>query len=214
MSKEAKKMEWDIPIDSAFSTAVPDFILNSKAPDLNQDLSQLLKTLSETRSETYQHSARVAETCRMFGAFLNLKPNDLHTLCFFAWIHDIGKIAVDLQVLQKKSALTKSEWEEIKRHSIQGCDIAGEVLARTDIPKYILHHHERWDGTGYPYGLKHVEIPFFCRMLAVVDAFDAMTHDRAYRKAKTVCEGLAEIKKNSEIQFDPQITKAFLLFNT
>jgi len=106
--------------------------------------------------------------------------------------------------------LTKEEYEIVKKHPTLGEQVINQMSYLKDLAPIVRHHHEKWDGTGYPDGLKGKEIPLLSRILAVADAFDAMTSDRSYRKALSIEEALNEIKKNSGIQFDPEIVDAFL----
>ncbi|HPC73001.1 MAG TPA: HD domain-containing phosphohydrolase, partial [Syntrophales bacterium] len=124
--------------------------------------------------------------------------------------HDIGKIAIPDVILLKPAELTPAEYEVIKTHCRIGDDILAPILLFETERKIIRHHHERWDGKGYPDGLAGEQIPFFARLLAVADAFDAMTTDRPYRKAMTRKEAVAELKKNEGRQFDPQMVKPFV----
>jgi len=112
--------------------------------------------------------------------------------------------------LQKNGPLTAEEWEELKKHPEIGWRIAQNTAELAGIADYILYHHERWDGRGYPVGLKGEAIPLLCRILAVADAFDSMTNDRPYRKAISVNAAVVELKENTGKQFDPEIVECFL----
>ena len=112
-----------------------------------------------------------------------------------AVLHDIGKVAVKKNILLKPGPLTEKEWEEMKKHPEIGHRIAQSTPELASIAEYILCHHERWDGRGYPRGIKGEEIPQLSRILAVADAFDAMTNDRTYRKAMSREDAIAEIKR-------------------
>ncbi len=125
-------------------------------------------------------------------------------------MHDIGKIGVADEVLNKAEKLNNDEWEEIKRHSEIGYRILSSVNEFSDIAKYVLEHHERWDGKGFPKGLKWVDISLQARIIAVADAFDAMISYRSYRKALSEEEALSEIRRFSYTQFDPNVAKIFV----
>ncbi len=125
-------------------------------------------------------------------------------------LHDIGKITVPTDLLSKPGKLTDEELEVIKRHPETGYQILKSVDEYITIAKYVLHHHERWDATGYPAGLKGEEIPLQSRIIAVADAYEAMTAKRPYQKKRTTKEAKAELKKCSCTQFDPLIVKIFL----
>jgi HD-GYP domain-containing protein (c-di-GMP phosphodiesterase class II) len=141
---------------------------------------------------------------------MRLSAKELDELVLLAVLHDIGKVGIKESVLQKTETLTAEDWEEMKKHPEIGCRIAQNTPELGPIAEYILCHHERWDGQGYPQGLKGEEIPLLCRILAVADAYDAMTSDRTYRKALSREEAIEEIKRNAGTQFDPQIVEMFL----
>lgn len=125
-------------------------------------------------------------------------------------LHDIGKIAIDDQILKKPSALTFEEFEKMKRHPEAGYRIASTIPELAGVADYILAHHERWDGTGYPAGLAGEAIPLAARIMSVADAYDAMTSNRPYRKALTEQEAREELRVNAGSQFDPAIVRLFL----
>lgn len=125
-------------------------------------------------------------------------------------LHDIGKIAIDEEILNKPGKLTNDEWEEIKRHPEIGYRILSTVHGMAEMAEYVLAHHERWDGLGYPKGLKGEELPLQPRIIAIVDAYDAMTSARSYRDALPDEVAIAELQKNAGIQFDPELVKLFI----
>jgi len=125
-------------------------------------------------------------------------------------LHDIGKIAIEETTLNKQGKLTEQEWKEIKRHPEIGYRILSTVNDMSEMADYILCHHEKWNGTGYPKGLKREEIPFPARIIAIADAYDAMTSERSYRSALSKEIAIKELQKNSGIQFDPEIVRAFI----
>lgn len=176
----------------------------------NTIMSAMLTTLYERSTETKEHADRLEDYCLAIGKKLRLKTEAMGELSLFAMLHDIGKIGVDQFVLQKPDKLTDSEWVEMKRHPEIGYRIAQSIPELSAVSNFILHHHERWDGRGYPSGIKGKEIPLHCRILAVADAFDAMINDRIYRKALSVEAAFNEIKKNAGTQFDPEIVEIFL----
>jgi diguanylate cyclase (GGDEF)-like protein/PAS domain S-box-containing protein len=176
----------------------------------NNILNTLLATLYERSQETEEHARRLKGYCHHVGNVLGLTSKELSELSLLAMLHDIGKVAVDQNVLQKPSALNVQEWVEMKRHSEIGFRIAQNSPDLINVAEYILFHHERWDGGGYPRGLRGEEIPLLCRILAVADAYDAMTSDRVYRKAFTKEEAIGELIANSGTQFDPQIIRIFM----
>ncbi len=175
----------------------------------NTIINTLLGTLFEKSMETEEHAKRLEHYCNLVGRMLKLSPHELDNLTLLAMLHDIGKVAVRESILQKPGPLSPSEWEEMKRHSEIGYRIAQNSPELSIIAEYILSHHEHWNGEGYPRGLKGEEIPLISRILAVVDAFDAMTTDRVYRKSISEKEALEELKRKSGTQFDPVVIDAF-----
>lgn len=173
-------------------------------------LSSIKATMHEKSHETQAHAERLTRLARETGKRLKLTQQDLDELELVATLHDIGKVAVDGRILNKPDKLNEKEWLEMKRHSEIGYRIAMSSPDLVPISEYILSLHERWDGTGYPQGTRGEEIPLLSRIVSVVDAYDAMTEDRAYRKAMSAEEAAYEIRKNAGIQFDPDVVKVFL----
>ena len=141
---------------------------------------------------------------------MNLGAEQTDKLELLATLHDIGKISIDKSILIKPGKLNEEEWLEMKKHPGIGYRIAMASEDLKPIADGILCHHERWDGKGYPQGLSGADIPLLARVLSIIDAFDAMTNDRPYRKAMKKEHALSEIKLNSGTQFDPNISKIFL----
>jgi HD-GYP domain-containing protein (c-di-GMP phosphodiesterase class II) len=165
----------------------------------------------EVRDEyTHNHSVRVTEYVqRILDQMPTLPQGTRNMIHDAARVHDIGKMGVRDGALLKPGKLTDEEYEEIKRHPVIGADLIGNLeMYRRSVP-IVRHHHERWDGRGYPDGIAGEEIPLGARIIAVADSFDAMTSDRPYRRAMSFGVALAEIRRNSGIQFDPQIVEAF-----
>ncbi|MGD9676963.1 MAG: HD domain-containing phosphohydrolase [Vulcanibacillus sp.] len=173
-------------------------------------ISSIKATMFERSQETKDHADRLIDFSKRLGRELNLTPIELYELELFATLHDIGKIAINDQILGKPGELTKDEWIEMKKHPEIGYRIAISSHELVPIADYILSHHERWDGNGYPQGLKGEEIPLLARILSVVDAYDAMTQDRVYRKALSETEAIEEIRRNAGTQFDQDIVNVFL----
>ncbi|SHF21853.1 HD-GYP domain-containing protein [Alkalibacter saccharofermentans] len=165
----------------------------------------VIKILYEKNIREEKHSWRVSRLCVLIGRNLGLSVDDLNELRIVGLIHDIGKIAVDCRVLDKPDKLDSEEMDEIHTHAEVGFEILNSVKEFKKIAHYVRCHHERWDGTGYPSGLKGEEIPIQSRIIAIADAYDAMTNDRPYRKAMAEKEALEELVKYAGTQFDPNI---------
>lgn len=176
----------------------------------NNIINTLLATLYERSSETKEHVIRLKYLCYLMGIELKLSSKEMNELSLLAMLHDIGKVAIDKNILQKSDFLTREEWDEMKRHTEIGYRIAQSSPDLSNVADYILYHHEHWNGKGYPHGLSEEEIPLPCRIIAVADAFDVMTTDKVYQKALSKEEAIKELEKNSGTQFDPKIVEIFL----
>ncbi|MEM5768383.1 MAG: HD-GYP domain-containing protein, partial [Bacillota bacterium] len=176
----------------------------------NAIISTLLATLYEKSNETEEHSKRMEHHCHHIGRRLQLSSKEMDELSLLALLHDIGKVGINPNILQKPGALTPAEWDDMKRHPEIGYRIAQATPELAAVADLILSHHERWDGKGYPRGLKETEIPLPCRILAVTDAYDAMTNDRAYRRAMSSEDAICELGRNAGTQFEPRIVSFFL----
>lgn len=153
---------------------------------------------------------RTREMAIRLGKALSLSDGELGKLALLAVLHDIGKIAIPHSILLKPGKLTDAEWEIMKTHTEKGYRIANASKELKPIGEYILHHHERWDGGGYPGGLAGDEIPLLSRIITVVDSHDVMVHDRPYHRAMSGEAAEAELRRCSGTQFDPKLVKVFL----
>lgn len=159
---------------------------------------------------TAGHSQRVAEIAEKIAIAMGLPMDEVQTIRAAARVHDLGKIAIDASVLNKPTRLSDAEWEAMRQHPVIGAEIISRFPEFARGADYIRYHHERWDGNGYPYGLRGEEIPLGARIIAVADAFDAMTTDRPYRKALTMDVVVKEFKRGAGVQWDAEVVDAFL----
>lgn len=173
-------------------------------------VSSIITALLERSQETEEHALRLFELCKDMGNALNLDSKQQNDLELLSILHDIGKIGIRDSILNKPGKLTDEEWDEMKKHPEIGYRIAISTPELEPIADYILTHHERYDGKGYPQGIKGKDIPLISRILAIVDAYDAMTEDRPYRKAISKEAALAEIRQNAGTQFDPEFANVFI----
>ncbi len=185
---------------------------------LYQELRHIFEAVVFTLAETIEkrdlytggHVRRVTEYSVKIGEELKLPAQELYELKIAAILHDIGKIAIPDMILNKPGRLTDEEYEIIKSHPSAGEEILRHISQLKKIAAGVKYHHERYDGKGYPEGLKGEQIPLIARIIAVADTFDAMTSDRPYRKALPLHIAIEELKKNAGTQFDPQVVEAFL----
>jgi putative nucleotidyltransferase with HDIG domain len=159
---------------------------------------------------TYDHSINVVKYAVAIAHQVKLMNHEIQDIKHACQLHDLGKIGVPDYILAKHGKLNKEEWEKVKIHTLKGAEILSPLKFLDGIIKLIVCHHERYDGKGYPKGLKCEKIPLGARIMLVADAFDAMTSDRPYRKKLSIEEAIEELKRNSGTQFDPGVVKAFL----
>jgi putative nucleotidyltransferase with HDIG domain len=159
---------------------------------------------------TGNHTARVTEYSCLLAKAMMLSPKELHLIRIGTPLHDIGKIGIDDAILRKPSKLTKEEFEIMKTHTVKGAKILEQVTELVDVIPIVRSHHERWDGLGYPDGTAAEQTPLLPRIVAVADAFDAMTSNRPYRQGQSAEWAFEEIKKQAGKQFDPKVAEAFL----
>jgi diguanylate cyclase (GGDEF)-like protein/putative nucleotidyltransferase with HDIG domain len=172
-------------------------------------MEQQLKIFLSKDVYTYRHSKRVFKYALEFSEKLDLTDHEKQTLILGALIHDIGKIEVPRDILNKKEKLAPHEWEIIKKHVTWGKEILAAEKRFDDLIPLVELHHERYDGKGYPYGLKGEEIPKLARILCVIDSFDAMTTERPYQRTKTFEEAIEELRRCAGTQFDPIYAEMF-----
>lgn len=173
----------------------------------NKTIQIILNTLNKKNAREKIHSENVSKLSVKIGKALNLNYETLKELEMSALMHDIGKIAINDDLLNKSCHLTEAEYDEVKRHSESGYHILKSVDSYSKLADYILAHHERWDGSGYPRELSGEAIPLVSRIICVADAFEAMTSDRPYRKRMSKDAAITELNKCAGKQFDPEIVK-------
>ena len=180
--------------------------------NLFSTLYAFVETIEARDPYTKQHSTRVTHYAVSVAKAIGCSQEEIDVLNVSGNLHDIGKIGIPDDILLKPGKLTDAEYEIIKRHSSIGSNIIGHFNMWTEEEKIIKHHHERWDGRGYPDGLSGEEIPFLSRILSVADVYDALTSDRSYRKRLSDDVAIGMIRENSGSQFDPKIVDVFLKF--
>ncbi len=192
--------------------------INEQLHDKNEELERayldtigiLRQTVEAKDPYTRGHSDRVSEYSVLIGKKLGLDEKTLHILKIGGLFHDIGKIGIPDSILLKESKLSDEEYSQIKNHPMIGVHMLGDAAIFTDILPIVKHHHERYDGRGYPSQLVGEDIPYVARIAAVADTFDAMTSKRSYRDSLPIDVVRAEIERCSGTQFDPNIAKVFL----
>lgn len=173
-------------------------------------LEHTLETVRNRFEDQTQHMDHVERYSIAIGKAMGLSDNDLNNLGLTAKMHDVGKAFIEPGILSKSQKLTKEEMEAIKKHPEIGYWLLKADKRYRKLAEYVRHHHERWDGLGYPGGLKGGEIPLFSRIIAVADVYDAMTTERVYQKTKSREEAVRELIEHSGNQFDPKIVKIFV----
>lgn len=170
----------------------------------------IMKTLFEKSKREKMHSERVGKLAAAIAQEMSLGAEVINRIRIAGYLHDIGKIGINERIINKNTQLDDNEWRMMKSHVERSHRILNNTLEFSEISSIVLYHHEHWDGSGYLEGLKGEAIPLESRIIAVADAFDAMTNPRPYRKTKTRQEALAELQKNAGSQFDPSVVDAFI----
>lgn len=173
-------------------------------------VNSMLRILTKDR-DTYEHSLRVGKLAEILAFYCDFTDDQKRKLIIGCYLHDIGKIVIPDQILNKKSTLEVDEWEVMKQHTILGVILVeNEGITDSEVIEIVRYHHERWDGSGYPYGLRGDEIPIFSRICSIVDAFDCMVSDRPYRKGMSIQQAKEELLSQNGKQFDPFYVEIFL----
>lgn len=173
-------------------------------------VNSIIRSLYEKSPVEELHAKYVADLCKKMGLALGLCEKEINQLILAGCFHDIGKISVEECILNKSGALDDREKDEVRKHSNSGFRILSTSKDMVDLSEYILLHHERWDGKGYPKGIKGYEIPLYSRIISIVDAYETMTGGRPYRNTLSEEEAISEIRKNAGTQFDPELTAVFI----
>jgi len=177
--------------------------------NLKEMEDSLITALEAKDIYTQGHSKRVYKLVSNIVDKMGLNENEAEKIKTAAKLHDIGKIGINDDILNKPTKLTEEEFAVIMDHPVMGYEIIKKIKAMGDIAKIIRHHHERYDGNGYPDGLKGENIPLGSRIIAIADSFDAMTSKRAYRNSFTMAQAIEELRKNAGKQFDPALVEVF-----
>lgn len=176
----------------------------------DKTIRTLMNILYQKSSREEQHSRRVSDYCFALGIQLGFGVEDSVRIAQIGLLHDIGKISIPNAILDKPGCLLPLEWEEIQEHPINGHRFLSAVVGMDEVAETVLCHHERYDGEGYPHGLRGQQIPLNARIVAVADAYDAMVSVRPYRHRLTPFEAMEELRQGARTQFDPDIVQAFL----
>jgi putative nucleotidyltransferase with HDIG domain len=190
-------------------TAELDSALDSLADAYRSTLRALTAALETRDSETHGHSERVVTYSLRLGREYGLNSEDMKSLEFGSLLHDIGKIGVPDSILRKPAKLTEEEWVRMREHPLHGQQILRGIEFLQGAARVVAQHHEKWDGSGYPLGLREEDIDVCARIFAVADAFDAITSDRVYRRGKSYEAAAQELDDWAGRQFDPKVVEAF-----
>ena len=181
------------------------------APGRAEVLHALMRLQATNCPGTAAHAARCARYAGALAEQLKLPPDEIEAIRVAALLHDLGKIGIPDSILQKPGPLTEKEWQSMRQHPVLSHRALAQLGGFSDVLPLVRHHHERVDGSGYPDGLFGEDIPGGSRIILVIDAFDAMTSDRPYRRAMPVADAAKELVRCSGSQFDPRVVRAFLL---
>jgi diguanylate cyclase len=173
-------------------------------------IETILTNVNQKFEREQTHNERVAKFCEQMGQVLSQREGDIEEYRLCGVLHDIGKIVIPVDLINKPEMLSELEYEAVKRHTEIGYQIVRSVDEYASIASSVLYHHERWDGMGYPQGLRGAEIPLKSRVVAVADAFEAMTSERKYKRKMSQEEAVEELLRNAGTQFDPEVVDIFV----
>jgi putative nucleotidyltransferase with HDIG domain len=217
MDSESACLTEPLDIDEVIATveramqAKRPIVENRRAPgDTLRIIIALAIAIDAKDPYTRGHSVRVARYAAATAEELGLEPQETETILHAGLLHDIGKIGVSELILHKPAVLNVAEWEAIRDHPITGAKILGPIPSLRKVTPMVRHHHEHYDGTGYPQGISREKIPLGARILAVADAFEAMTSHRPYRRAMYPAQATGILKRGMDKQWDAQVVRAFL----
>jgi HD-GYP domain-containing protein (c-di-GMP phosphodiesterase class II) len=201
--------DWDGLVSRRQNEILPEYA-GDRSGKSHDAVASLVSALNAKDPTTRDHTERCSWYATELARDLGLNEEATSILELASLLHDIGKLVVPDEVLGKPGPLDSDEWELMRKHPSSARHILSQMDSVSDAVPAIVHHHERYDGTGYPDGLAGEDIPLASRILTVTDAFDAMTSDRPYRQAMPIEEALEELKSNASTQFDPDIVEAFV----
>ena len=211
LNEEYTFNEMDIQIIRNFVKFVEYFYNARGAKDGFENTAYVLVKMLEYHDTNIKgHSERVAWLSMKTAEFMRMDKENICKIYWAGYLHDVGKIFVPQSILNKQNKLSYEEYEVVKEHPVKSAEILTEIFCPGEIIEIVKYHHERWDGRGYPEGLRNFDIPLGSRIVAVADAYDAMISPRSYRKPLSVEKAIEELKSNSNSQFDPNIVEIFL----
>jgi len=176
----------------------------------SKTIDLILNTLYEKSPQEMLHSKKVSELCAAIAEKMHFTQEEVKQMGFAGLMHDIGKMVIDEKIINKPEKLNPEEWKEMQRHSEIGFRILSSVSEFSEIATYILQHHERWNGGGFPKGLRGEEIIMQARMISIAEVYAELTTARAYRHVLSEEDAIAEIKRCSGTQFDPDVARVFI----
>ncbi len=209
----AVKQDISENMDDIFKEAEDDMYrrkLPERSSMRSKNIDLIMNTLFEKSNREMNHSIRVSKLCEAIATNMKIDKNNVNQIRLAGLMHDIGKIGIADNILNKEGKLDHDEWQAILKHPEIGFRILSSAKEFSQIADYVLEHHEKWDGTGYPKGIKAEQISLQARIITIADAYDAMTSDRSYRKGLSEEEAILEIKRCAGEQFDPVIAKVFI----